>query len=92
MRLTGRLRRVEAAAVRLGLLPGPGCPACRDRRGLSVLVSGRWTAGGAAVAEEPGPPPCPACGEVPEVVVLVVEEVVPAGPPEDDACPPTPQG
>ena len=69
MRLRHRLRRLER---RLGGR-GDGCPACRHRRGRSVLVTPR---------EGDGPPPhdwpepCPRCGDVPEQLIEIIEEVV----------------
>jgi hypothetical protein len=76
VRLTGRLRRLEGNARERGLLPEPGCPACRDRRGLTVFVRSRVGADGAVLWEEEGPAACAACGEVPEDVTEIVEQVV----------------
>jgi hypothetical protein len=78
MRLNGRLRRLENLAQEHGLVAGPGCPACRDRRGKEVNVRSRVGADGTLLWEEDGPPPCPVCGEVPEDVLRIVEQVVPA--------------
>jgi hypothetical protein len=71
MRLRGRLKRLER-----GLAADAGCTACRDRRGLVVLVGARQLADGSVVEEEDGPAACARCGEVPEQVLQIVEVVV----------------
>jgi hypothetical protein len=78
MRLNGRLRRLENLAQEHGLVTGPGCLACRHRRGKEVNVRSRVGEDGTLLWEEEGPPPCPVCGAVPEVVYDIVEQVVPA--------------
>jgi hypothetical protein len=70
MRLRTRLARLE------GKGPEGGCPACRERRGLTVLVTVREDPDGTAVFVQGGPLPCPLCGRVPEQVVEVMETVV----------------
>jgi hypothetical protein len=70
MNLRNRLKRLEQNAG------AGGCPACRDRRAIDVLVSAEQLPDGTTVPIEPLPPPCERCGEVPELVVLVVEEIV----------------
>ena len=72
MRLHGRLLRLER---RLGAGDG-GCAACRDRRGLVVLVAGRFLADGTAAREGEQPAACGRCGGVPERVVEIVEAEV----------------
>jgi hypothetical protein len=71
MNLRNRLKRLEQIAGTAG------CPACRERRQLDVLLSGR-VEGGAIVPDEPLPPACARCGDVPERVILLVEELVDA--------------
>jgi hypothetical protein len=52
---------------------------CRPRQGVSVLVSatsdGTW--------DEPPPPTCASCGNIPEQVILVSEVCSPAGAEEE---------
>src|SRR5262249_39702147 len=81
MSLRGRLGKLANDARKRGLLPPPGCPACRGRGGMVALVLGRGSA---------GPPPCAACGVVPERVITIVERASPARGecPADDAGPP----
>jgi hypothetical protein len=76
MRLNGRLRHLENAARERGLLAGPGCPACRNRRGKLVIVRSRVGVDGASLWTEEGPPVCPECGQVPEEVIEIVEHLV----------------
>ena len=75
MSLRGRLRRLADTARRRGLYR-EGCPACRERKGRIVLVD-RLEHGGASP-----PSPCPACGQVPEFIIEVVEPVVGEGAPQ----------
>ncbi len=70
MNLRGRLTRLERS------VGDAACLACRDRRGLFVKRTGRELADGTVRFEEPEPAPCPRCGEVPEVVVTIIEVVV----------------
>ena len=79
MNLRARLQRLEAR------IPDPGCPGCRDRRGLIVLVEPRRMPDGTIMLEtqrptregmlvEPGrPPPCSVCGKVPEQIIEIME-------------------
>ena len=76
MSLRDRVRRLERDAD-LG-----GCPACRDRRRLDVLRSGRGLPDGTVVPDEALPPPCSRCGETPERVVVIAEAIV--GPDNSD--------
>jgi hypothetical protein len=69
VRLQNRLRRLEQA-VGLG---DDDCPACRDRRGFSLLVTRRE---GEEAPPDAWPKPCPHCGEVPERVIEIVTVVV----------------
>ena len=69
MNIRNRLKRLEqiaGAAV---------CPACRERRQFDLLLSGRVD-GEDIVPDEPLPPACERCGEIPELIRLIVEEVV----------------
>jgi hypothetical protein len=52
------------------------CPACRDRHGCLALVTGRQRRDGTFVPDRPPPEPCAACGQIPEEVLVVVEELV----------------
>jgi hypothetical protein len=74
MRLRTRLRRLEKAA------PDPGCPACQDRRGLTVLVTATRLPDGTVAHEGGVPAPCVRCGLVPERIIQEVIEVVVARP------------
>lgn len=56
-------RRLNRLVERYGV--DTGCPACRDRRGQTVLAS-----------SQEHPLPCPACGEVAERVIEIVECIV----------------
>jgi hypothetical protein len=77
MNLRGRINRPAAAARRQGLFPEAGCPACQDRRKVSVFVRGRKDDGD-VVWDGEVPSPCAVCGEVPEEVIEIVEQIVPA--------------
>ncbi len=70
MSIRARLTRLERS------VGDAACPACRDRRGRVVKRTGRELADGTVRLEEPGPAPCPRCGEVPEEVVTIIEVVV----------------
>jgi hypothetical protein len=70
----GRLKRLDRIEERI---EPETCPACRDRRGLTVLAAFREE-DGVVVPDGPRPEPCSSCGEVPEMVVEVVERVVTA--------------
>jgi hypothetical protein len=72
MALRTRLRRLERG------FPDPGCPACRDRRGLTALVRSPRLADGTTAPKGDRPAPCARCGEVAERVTEVVEVVVEA--------------
>ncbi len=76
MSLRGRVNRLVAAARRQGLSPGAGCPACRERRNVTVIMRGREDDAGEMAWAGEGPSPCAACGQVPEEVIEVVEQVV----------------
>jgi hypothetical protein len=56
--------------------PDGGCPACRERRGLTVMVTVRELPGGTVTREGDGLAPCPLCGCLPEQVIQVVETVI----------------
>lgn len=76
MSLRSRFRRLAVEARRQGFGGTSGCPACRDRRGRTVFITSREQLAGTVA---PGPealPPCAACGQVPEMVIEVVEVVV----------------
>ena len=70
MTLKSRLRRLNRE------LRPHVCPECQDRRGRVVLVVNRRSADGTIATENDGPTPCSRCGEVPEQVVGIVEEIV----------------
>jgi hypothetical protein len=78
MSLKGRMQRLAAAARRQGLSSEACCPACRDRRRLSVIVRGREDDDGEVAWKRASPPACAVCGEVPEEVIEIVEQIVPA--------------
>jgi hypothetical protein len=70
MTINQRLRRLEQ---RVG---DPGCPACRDRRGHTVMVRSRRLPDGTTLPLESEPGPCERCGEVAEFIIEIVETVV----------------
>ena len=72
MRLQYRLKRLEQC---LGRREGD-CPACRDRRGLVVVVGSRRLPDGTTTAKGEWPALCETCGEVPEQLIEIVEAVV----------------
>jgi hypothetical protein len=72
VRLNRRLLRVEQQAG----AADPGCPDCRDRRGLTAAIICQRLPDGTTTDAEGGPAPCERCGEVPEKVVRIVEVVV----------------
>jgi hypothetical protein len=78
MNLRGRINRLAAAARRQGLWLEGRCPACRDRRGRVVLVSGRLGDDGAVAWKRELPPACAVCGEVSEDIIEIVDQIVPA--------------
>jgi hypothetical protein len=41
-----------------------------------VLITARKAADGTVVLDEPEPEPCPSCGEAPEQIIVVINEVV----------------
>jgi hypothetical protein len=69
--MTNRLNRLER---QLGK-PGP-CPACRDRRGRAVLITVEKQADGTMRDLKPRPPVCERCGEIPEQIIELCEQVV----------------
>jgi hypothetical protein len=69
MKLRHRLHRLEQR------LPA-GCPACRHRRGLVALVAVRQVPDEPTRTGEDAPRPCAACGDVPEQIIEIVEQVV----------------
>jgi hypothetical protein len=68
-RLHTRLRRLEAAVP-------TGCPACRDRRGGTLLQISQQNPDGTLRSVTGEPQPCEHCGDVPEEVIELVEVVV----------------
>jgi hypothetical protein len=68
--LRSRLSRLERGTAEIG------CPACRARRGLFALSTGRQRADGTVVLEGERPRPCTRCGEIPEQFVEVMEVVI----------------
>jgi hypothetical protein len=70
MSLRTRLRRLEQTRIDVG------CPACRDRRGRTVFLTAERLADGTVVAAEEEPQPCAQCGQIPELIIEVVEAVV----------------
>ena len=71
MRLHARLRRLEQQ-----LLAEHGCPACRHRQGLTLLLVARQLPDGTLVSETQKPAPCTVCGQVPEQIIEVILKVV----------------
>ncbi len=65
MRLLQRLKRLEQ------MVPDPGCPGCRERRGRVVMVNCRQQRDGSFVPQEPMPTACAVCWKVPELVVEI---------------------
>jgi hypothetical protein len=61
-----------------GFVAEAGYPACRDRRGRVVLVSGRLGDDGAVAWQRELPPACAGCDEAPEDIIEIVEQIVPA--------------
>jgi hypothetical protein len=80
MRLRNRLRQLEQR------LPA-GCPACRHRPGLVALVTARKEPDEPPGPHESAPPPCAACGAVPEEIIKIVEQVVEMPLTEDSGVP-----
>lgn len=76
MSLRSRVKRLAELARRRGLDAEPGCRECRGRRGLIVFASAEEQPDGSIVHGDDYPAPCPACGEVAEKVIVVVEPVV----------------
>ena len=68
--LRTRLRRLESQAS------DGSCPACRQRRGLSITVFSEELDDGTITEPEGMPAPCERCGEIPERIVHVIESVV----------------
>jgi hypothetical protein len=71
-----RLQRLAQTAKKRGLLPPPGCALCQERMGYAVFISARELPEGTVVWQEDGPEPCPVCGQVPELIIELVETVV----------------
>ena len=74
MNLRKRLRKIEEA-----LRPvAASCPACLHRRGLVALVTSELLPDGteSPISEDGLPPPCDVCGQVPEVILHIMEKVV----------------
>jgi hypothetical protein len=72
MRLKARLGRLEQR-----LIGGKGgCRTCRERRRYTALITAQQAPDGTVVLNDPEPEPCPSCGEVPEHIIVVIEEVV----------------
>jgi hypothetical protein len=69
MSLKRRVGRLTAQ-VRPGL-----CPQCRDRKGV-LLLTGHYRGDGTFAPDNRLPEPCPACGETPEPLCVVVEQIV----------------
>jgi len=65
-----RLERLEQK------VPDPGCLACRDRRGRSVMVDADRQADGSVVLRDPEPEACAQCGIVPEFLITVIRPYV----------------
>ena len=72
MKLHARLRRLERTTV------DAGCPACRERRGRIVLLTGQRLPDGTLAPVEDEPMPCVRCGQVPEQIIEVIEGIEPA--------------
>jgi hypothetical protein len=71
MKLRARLQKLERTVGIDG-----GCPACRQRRGLSVTVFSEENDDGTITEPEGMPTPCERCGEIPEQIFHVIETVV----------------
>jgi hypothetical protein len=70
-------RNLNARLLRLERSVAPtGCPACSHRRGLSYIRSCDELEDGSRLYHRGMPQPCPACNEVPEQIVVIVEEIV----------------
>jgi hypothetical protein len=62
-----------------------GCPACR--RGRVALVTAREHLDAGPGPSEGEPPPCAACGDVPERAIEIVDQVVELPLSEDSGVP-----
>ena len=71
MKLRARLQRLERSVGIDG-----GCPACRQRRGLSITVFSEENDDGRITEPEGMPTPCERCGEIPERIFHIIESVV----------------
>jgi hypothetical protein len=71
MTLRMRLQRLERSA-----LFDRSCPACRERRCLFTLVIREQLADGTLAEPQGMPAPCMRCGQIPERIIEIVEEVV----------------
>jgi hypothetical protein len=72
MNLRARLRRLERTTI------VAGCPACRERRGRTVLLTARGLPDGTLAPGEDEPQPCVSCGQIPEQIIKVLEVIEPA--------------
>ena len=72
MNLRARLQRLERTTV------VAGCPACRERRGRTVLLTARRLPDGTVPLVDGEPRPCVRCGQIPEQIIEVVEVIEPA--------------
>jgi hypothetical protein len=53
------------------------CPACRERRGVHVVMRARRLLDGTlAYLDGPKPKPCDHCGQIPEAVTTIIMQVV----------------
>jgi hypothetical protein len=75
MKHFGRVRRLE----KHHRLDRSGCPGCRERRGLGVLVIVTRQPDGTILRSPEAPPPCDRCGTVPEEILEVIQTVVEKG-------------
>jgi hypothetical protein len=67
---------LKSRLMRLTQFGSDLCPECRNRRGRVALLVASRSPDGTILTENDAPTPCSRCGEVPEQLVQVVEEVV----------------
>ena len=72
MNLRARLQRLERSRV------VAGCPACRERRGRTVLLTAQRLPDGTLAPGEDEPQPCVRCGQIPEQIIEIIEVIEPA--------------
>ena len=72
VRLQARLQRLERRII----AERGTCPACRERHGHTVFIRSRRQPDGTVVSFNPEPEPCARCGEIPELVIQIIEVVV----------------